>query len=142
MKCPLDSAELAPQNYEAGIKVDRCGTCKGMWLDHQELEKIQEAQQIDYGDEAKRLPDLVGQAYAMALANSKPEVTCPKCQQLMERLEHGGYSQIMIDVCTNCKGVWLDRGEIRALEIFFEKAKHDTKELRGSFFSQVRDLFR
>ncbi len=40
-------------------------------------------------------------------------MNCPLCvdQVLDERFSHG----IEVDVCPNCKGVWLDRGELERL---------------------------
>ena len=38
-KCPLDGAEMQKQVI-LGIIIDRCGTCKGVWLDGGELEQI------------------------------------------------------------------------------------------------------
>jgi Zn-finger nucleic acid-binding protein len=142
MKCPLDGSELVSDTYEAGVEVDQCTECKGVWLDHSELEKLQEAKEQDYSEDLAKLPNLVGQAYARSLANSKAEVNCPKCNELMERREHGYCSQILVDICCSCRGIWLDRGELRGLEIFFEKAQYDTKEIRSGFFGKMKDLFR
>lgn len=141
MKCPIDGGALAPQTYEANIEVDQCGSCGGMWLDPKELERIQDTQDRDYSEEIKQLPDLVGQAYAMALAKSKPAVSCPKCDQTMERREHGSCSQVMIDVCPHCRGIWLDKGEIDALEVFFERTSAETEEVRHGFFARLKDFF-
>ena len=36
-------------------------------------------------------------------------LVCPNCQAGMQEITRNG---IMIDVCTQCRGVWLDRGEL------------------------------
>ena len=141
MKCPLDGHELARQRYEADIDIDKCPECGGIWLDHKELERIQDTREHDYSDEIKQIPNLVNQAYAMALARSKPTVQCPSCGQEMERREHGSCSQVMIDVCSSCRGIWLDNGEINALEIFFERARSETAEIRSGFLAGLLDFF-
>ncbi|MCH2202790.1 MAG: zf-TFIIB domain-containing protein [Fuerstiella sp.] len=141
MKCPLDGHELARQRYEADIDIDKCSECGGVWLDHQELERLQDTREHDYSDEIKQLPNLVDQAYVMALARSKPTVQCPSCDQEMERREYGSCSQVMIDVCPTCRGIWLDNGEISALEIFFERARSETAEIRSGFFAGLMDFF-
>lgn len=43
LNCPRDDAAMQPVNYggSTGIIVDRCPTCKGMWVDAGELEKVQ-----------------------------------------------------------------------------------------------------
>ena len=142
MKCPLDGGELSRQNYEDNIEVDKCSQCGGIWLDYKELERIEETVERDYAEEIQQLPDLIDGAYAMALARSKPATECPKCNQTMERREHGGCSQVMIDVCPHCRGVWLEEGEIRALEVFFERTKSETQEVRSGFMASLIDFFR
>lgn len=37
---------------------------------------------------------------------------CPKCQNLMTQYERSG---VVIDQCTECKGLFLDRGELERL---------------------------
>lgn len=142
MKCPHDGAPLSKQIYEAGIEIDQCAVCGGLWLNNDELERIQEECERDYSPEIHELPNLVDQAYAMALAKSKPTVNCPGCGDEMERCEHGGCSQIMIDNCPKCGGVWLDDGELKALEVFFEKTAIETAEIRIGFFASLKQLFK
>ena len=37
--CPVDGAVLVPVE-RAGIEIDHCPTCRGVWLDRGELDKI------------------------------------------------------------------------------------------------------
>jgi Zn-finger nucleic acid-binding protein len=140
MKCPSDSAALRRQNYESTIDVDMCPTCGGMWLDQGELERVQATVERNYSGELSRFPDLIGAAQTMAFAKSRPLVACPGCQREMERREHGYCSLILIDVCPSCRGVWLDAGEMRALEVFFERARAETASVRRGFLATLRDL--
>jgi len=39
MNCPIDNTTLNVVDRE-GVKIDYCPTCKGVWLDRGELEKI------------------------------------------------------------------------------------------------------
>jgi len=39
--CPVDGATLVPMERQ-GIEIDHCPTCRGVWLDRGELEKIVE----------------------------------------------------------------------------------------------------
>jgi uncharacterized protein len=41
-------------------------------------------------------------------------VTCPKCQVAMREREKG---DIIIDICPQCRGVWLDAGELEKLSV-------------------------
>lgn len=39
-------------------------------------------------------------------------LTCPVCKGTMREMNKQG---VLIDVCTQCRGVWLDRGELEKL---------------------------
>lgn len=39
MKCPIDGAELVMTERQ-GVEIDYCPTCRGVWLDRGELDKI------------------------------------------------------------------------------------------------------
>jgi Zn-finger nucleic acid-binding protein len=141
MNCPHDRTPLESRDYEASIQVDECSSCGGRFLDQGELSKIQETVERDYSDRLKNLPDLVGSAHAAALASSKPPIECPKCSVAMERREHGYTSQILVDVCPQCRGVWLDRGELEALEVFFERVQRELTpedEVLGKLSARLR----
>jgi len=40
------------------------------------------------------------------------ELTCPKCQGTMRTYERNG---VHVDQCTECRGIFLDRGELERL---------------------------
>jgi uncharacterized protein len=39
MKCPIDNTDLQ-MSERSGIEIDYCPTCRGVWLDRGELDKI------------------------------------------------------------------------------------------------------
>jgi len=41
MKCPRCHADLVPEQEYHGIEVDRCPSCDGRWLDHDELDQLE-----------------------------------------------------------------------------------------------------
>ncbi len=41
-----------------------------------------------------------------------PELICPKCQSPMRSYERNG---VTVDQCTECRGIFLDRGELERL---------------------------
>ena len=52
---------------------------------------------------------------------------CPKCGGDLQEIN---YQNVMIDTCTECKGVWLDHGELELL------AKGQAKVTKG-FLSKI-----
>lgn len=53
---------------------------------------------------------------------------CPKCGMQLEEVEFGG---VRVDKCFNCEGMWLDKGEIEAIQ---------TKE--PGFMTRMMKVFR
>ena len=49
MKCPVDGEVLA-MSERRGIEVDYCPSCRGIWLDRGELDKLIEAEERDRDD--------------------------------------------------------------------------------------------
>lgn len=125
MKCPRDGAALAQSTYEAKIEIDTCGKCGGVWLDAGELEKIQETIERDY--RASDRTDDVAEAIEAAKQSQRDEIACPKCSGAMTARRYGMGSAIVIDVCDAGCGTWLDKGELQALEKFFEESQSDTE---------------
>lgn len=133
MKCPRDRRELEPGTYEGHITVHNCPDCGGMWLDKGELEEIEEIIGHDYTEELSRIPDFIGNAFEMAKQINSREIFCPACGALTEGVEYAYCSQVVINRCPNCGGVWLDKGELEAIEIFYERSRKESRKLRLSF---------
>ncbi len=63
-------------------------------------------------------------------------MTCPKCQGAMRSYERNG---VTVDQCTECRGIFLDRGELERL-IDAEGAHYgDTGDDRGTDERDDRD---
>ena len=136
MNCPRDGAKLFPQAYENDLYVDACPKCKGVFLDRGELQKIEEVHEHDYEEIMSRFPDLVASAFERARQRAEGEPSCPKCGSEMETREYAYCSLVMINKCVKCGGIWLDAGEVEALEIFYEREREGAR--RGFLGSLLR----
>ncbi|MFW5740832.1 MAG: zf-TFIIB domain-containing protein [Myxococcota bacterium] len=132
MKCPRDGSTLETIKYEADIEVDKCPSCHGMWLDKGELEQIQETIEHDYEKELALEPDHVRRAYALSRPTHTGQIDCLKCGAEMTAKEYAYCSQVVVDICPDDHGMWLDAGEIQALEKFFERTKSEAREAEKS----------
>lgn len=56
-----------------------------------------------------------------------PLLLCPNCQTGMQEVNRSG---VQIDVCTNCRGVWLDRGELEKLLSSFQEPQDSEQQER------------
>jgi uncharacterized protein len=144
LTCPRDQSKLATLQYEEGIEVDQCPTCAGMWLDDGELEAIQKKTGHDYKKQLSELPNDVGASITVVEQLDQGPITCPKCNVEMSSREYAYCSQIIVDTCPEGCGVWLDRGEIQALEVFFERAQAEAVEpipVRYRLWASLREMF-
>jgi Zn-finger nucleic acid-binding protein len=144
MKCPRDGSSLETKTYEAKIEVDACATCGGMWLDKGELEAIQETRERDYGKVLDNVSDTVKRSINDVAQLETPPIACLKCGAEMDTREYGYCSQIIIDTCPEGHGLWLDAGEIKALELFFERSQKEAAEaipLRYRLWATLHELF-
>ncbi len=121
MQCPYHEMEMVKEIYEAQIEIDKCPTCRGIWLDPGELESIQKTQEIDYSDKLKAGVNKDAMQYNRDRQLEAEPINCPSCATLMEKHEHNHNSLIVIDFCPSCKGIWLDEGELEALELYYER---------------------
>jgi Zn-finger nucleic acid-binding protein len=97
---------------QSGIRIDMCPTCHGIWFDRWELEGHLG------GPGGEVIPG--GDACIT-------ERSCPKCRIVMTNFTASG-SDVSVDHCEECKGIWLDPGELKRLE----EAKKPQKGWLGS----------
>lgn len=126
MNCPRCAVTLVTERYEADVDVDTCPQCGGTWVDKGELERIQASRDHDHGYELRHDPDTVGASIEMARQQQLPECACPKCGAIMDRREYGLASQVLIDRCPHDHGLWLDKGELDTLAVYFERTKAES----------------
>jgi Zn-finger nucleic acid-binding protein len=144
LNCPRCETLLKLEKYK-GIEVDRCPDCKGLWLDHPELDQLEDTVMDD--------DDLKG---TMEYARRASEISCPKCGVLMTTFNYRAYN-LPIDYCPEEHGFWLDKGEEeRVLELIKQRtndlnrssnaevewAKFLGRVRSGSFFDKVKNLFK
>lgn len=125
MKCPRDGGELLPENYEGDVEIDVCAKCGGLFLDDGELEAIQRIVERDHAKLLADPVDSVTEGLASASNEALGPVRCPKCGVEMTGRRYGLGSQVHIDVCPDGCGLWLDAGELQALEAFYERSQED-----------------
>lgn len=92
----------------AGVAVDRCTHCGGIWFDAREKERLlaaHGAEQIDTGD--VRIARQLDQLRA---------IECPRCDARMVRMTDVRKPDVKFEQCAGCGGSFLDAGELRLLE--------------------------
>lgn len=158
MNCPVCKIPLKNIQYE-GQNVDICINCEGIWLDEGELQQVIKGllseKKVDY--------QTVKEAYrnkpTIYNREKMPIRICPKCNMGMYVFNYYADSNVFLDRCSSCGGIWADKGEIEQVAKYikgnpkvdryaealagsytrFEKFKADTREIAeasGDLMSQ------
>jgi len=141
LTCPRDHSGLVPQPFESIVQVDHCASCGGVFLDKGELEKIENAAAKEYANQVEDPDGGAQQACEMAKQLERKDATCPKCNTEMEKQEYGFCSEVLIDSCPGCGGIWLDHGELKEIMIFFERSKLETSSPSTKVWRFLHNLF-
>ena len=109
LRCEDVDLELAVQGDDAEpVEIDVCPTCHGVWLDAQELSKLDDnffvdVEEIEFED--------------VAPTDSDAQLNCPRCEgaPALRKVSPKQYQGVVVDTCPECKGFWLDRGELEKM---------------------------
>lgn len=99
MKCPICRVPGFVVEY-AGIELDLCASCNGIWFDRGELELV------------------LGPAtplIQLAAETSEARRRCPICSKKMDKVNIGPDRRVLIDTCPEGCGIWFDSGELAEL---------------------------
>jgi len=108
MPCPLCADQLV-EAVVADHPAMCCRRCGGIMCAMGAFALIVQARRAEFRG-AELAPTLLN---ADELRRS---VRCPRCRKTMSTHPYHGPGNIVIDVCTACRLVWLDRGELTVLE--------------------------
>ncbi|HCE47020.1 MAG TPA: hypothetical protein DET40_26020 [Lentisphaeria bacterium] len=112
LKCPkCGICELEPQVHD-GVNVELCSKCNGVWLHKGELNKIAHPHEgdLEYCSVDHIEEDRISDFY------------CPSCHDIkLKKVNFISYSEIILEYCTKCEGIWLDRGELDAINAEIDK---------------------
>ncbi|MFC1745161.1 zf-TFIIB domain-containing protein [Candidatus Riflebacteria bacterium] len=105
--CPKceHSSECKVYILPGDIEVDYCPVCDGVWFDQGEV-----AEKLEF---SRDFPD-----FQQVLENAKEtKFTCPRCSvnKLLE-MQFIPEDPLLIDCCPDCKGIWLDGGELYSID--------------------------
>jgi len=108
MKCPLDGTALVRVTL-AGIELDKCPQCDGIWFDQGELERIRDARLTD----AEELLEKKFGDPSVTEGTTDGYMRCPRCDDGRLQRSHYTYlNPVKVDRCEQCFGIWLDHGEL------------------------------
>jgi len=95
----LDKAEFA------GLEVDLCPKCGGLWLDRGEINRAAKLPPA----ELDRLRTLLTGSAGPPPIPTENKAPCPSCDGRLAEVMLGA---VRVDYCDKCHGIFLDRGEL------------------------------
>lgn len=129
MKCPVCSYRLR-QVKSKNVVVDVCTHCSGVWFDSGELQVFLR-ELVKRPDIAPKKTNLFEPLEVRRIDRSAAEIRlCPKCELVMKTINYAYDSNVFIDKCPQCEGIWTDGGEVRQL------AGHLKEDPRASVIGQ------
>jgi Zn-finger nucleic acid-binding protein len=114
LSCPTCGENLAAKNFHGQV-VQKCFKCGGFWFDSEGLALAQRDvdRSIDWPE------NLLEYANKLKVKTGR-SVACPRDGAALISL-HYGHSEVVVDICPKCHGVWFDQGE-------FNKVAQDLKD--------------
>lgn len=116
--CPICGSELTCYDLD-GLVLDACQDCGGVWFDAGELKPF-----IDSAIEERA--DIPGADYSgaddpiPAADIDADELLCPRCGTLLGKFNYGYDSNIILDRCPECEGLWVERQAVTELASFIK----------------------
>jgi len=114
MKCPVCSNRLRAVRIKSEI-VDVCPGCRGIWFDSGEFVDL--VNELANSEEiTPEMPQLFKPRAVQPAGKTEEESRiCPRCNKKMRKFNYAYDSNVFLDKCPNCGGIWTDRGEVRQI---------------------------
>ena len=129
-RCPRCEIHLHQQDMN-GVAIEYCPRCSGLCFDRGELDKVTEktAGSVEYCTVADA---------SLSVDDGRSEIGCPKCEthKKMRKAAFVQYTDIVVDHCDACGVIWLDTGELDAINRHIQRQSQSDTE--RSFWSNVQ----
>lgn len=133
MLCPTCKKIKLDQIILSGVEADYCPKCLGLWFEEEELRLAK-----DYKDKDLAWLDIDLWQDEKKFIISQSQKICPHDRLPLYETSYPD-SNIKVDLCNICKGVWLDRGEFKKI-IQYLKDKA-SKEVLDNYLKNLREEF-
>jgi Zn-finger nucleic acid-binding protein len=115
LSCPGCKTPLVSTSV-GGVSLDQCHACGGLWVGQQNFEHLA-ADRAERGEILGALPGEGPKVPAhLEAVHYRP---CPQCGNLMNRLNYGRISGVVLDVC-KAHGLWFDKDKLRQVLAFID----------------------
>ena len=137
MNCPSCKEIKLINSHIGKVTIDSCSKCHGLWFDSDELRKSKDERLKDYN------------WFDFDLWTNKEQLRvesnnriCPKSEKEMYVVKYAN-SEIKIDACRVCGGIWLDQKEFEAvLKYINENASEEVlSNYKKAIMGELKEVF-
>ena len=133
LQCPRRCGAMRAVRF-GGADMWECRTCSGLWVDRETVQRL-------IAEHVKPAPLLGTGLPTPPPAPLKPQPVaygaCPQCQKLMNRVNFGHTSGIIVDVC-GPHGTWFDADELRHVIEFVAAGGLENARARALTYERER----
>ena len=139
MQCPKCHQPLQGVDYE-GVHLETCPRCGGHWLDADELGSIVKARKRRFNEQECLAIAQATKIKGVNLNSLNRHLICPKCGSTTNPINYGDDTGMIIDKCTKCGGMWLERGEIEKIEDLVEGWREELPADLAQYGPKLRQI--
>lgn len=137
--CPKCDVALILLEF-AGVEVDYCPRCEGLWFDSGEIEHLLERTS---GAAHDLIRDFI--VHGGTTETGRQAYLCPRCDRAMCEISQPDVdgTELLIDRCPRGDGLWFDKGELFSLlksappEVRVDGAVEILKDVLGCYFNNA-----
>lgn len=110
MQCPGCKGVLRREKHQH-VEFDICRDCRGIWVSGEQCHRL--AVLVATEGQVESSAKLTFQPQkALCPSKDNPVRVCPECTLAMREFNYAYDSNVFLDRCEKCKGIWLDPNEI------------------------------
>jgi len=132
MLCPRCQGRLEEIVYE-GVIIDTCQNCEGEWLDGSEILLINRARKVVFSEEERVKVKGAQEIVITEITQPEKLLLCPRCNVPLKVLNYAYSTGIIVDSCSECNGLWLDKDELEHIQMVIEEWEKKAPELEAKF---------
>jgi len=119
MRCPVCSSQLKQVKSISAV-VDVCPSCRGIWFDSGELADV--AKFLSQSDKVspEKIRLFKHRNVKSVHKLGEEDKLCPRCEKKLRKFNYSYDSNIILDKCNGCGGIWADSGEVVAIASFLK----------------------
>ncbi len=130
MRCPSCSNSLIRVKLQEGF-VDICPNCEGMWFEKDKfanfVRQLSESREIP----AEKTKLFVRRDVQLLHKVGEKDKSCPNCRKKLRKFNYSYDSNVILDKCPDCGGIWADKGEVEQVASYVKKDPKVTAVAEG-----------